>query len=376
MKGIIAMKRITHPHSNVFCRGRIALAATSAFFWLATPSMAADAGWSYDVDVLVSDGSVPANFTDPHLKNPWGVAFNPFGYAWVANNHTGTSTLYDGRGKANPLVVTIPGVNGEEAGEPTGIVFSGGTDFVVSDGSKSGPARFLFAGENGTITGWAPDVNLTQAIVAVDRSAQHASYKGLAIGGNGVAHRLYAANFHSGRVEMFNDAFKRLVFADAFVDPRLPAGCAPFGIQDVGGDIVVTYAKRQPGGDDEMAGKGLGIVDVFDPDGRFISRIATGGELNAPWGVVLAPRSFGHFGGALLIGNFGDGTINAYDMSNGTFLGQLRGVDGKSVKIDGLWGLAFGNGLLNQPTNTLYFAAGVKDEEGGAYGAITMHAAD
>jgi len=357
------------------CRSSTALAAF-AFLWLATPSMAADASWAYDVNVLVSDGSVPANFTDPHLKNPWGIAFNPFGYDWIANNHTGTSTLYDGRGKANPLVVAIPGVNGEEAGEPTGIVFSGGTDFVVGDGTKNGPARFLFAGENGTITAWAPDVNLNQAIVAVDRSAQHAVYTGLAIGGNGIAHRLYAANFHSGHVEVFNDAFKRLVFADAFVDPRLPAGYAPFGIQNVGGDIVVAYAKRQPGGDDEMAGKGLGIVDVFDPDGRFISRIATGGELNAPWGVALAPPSFGHFGGALLIGNFGDGTINAYDMRKGTFLDKLRGTNGKAVQIDGLWGLAFGNGLLNQPTNTLFFAAGVKDEEGGAYGAITMHAAD
>jgi uncharacterized protein (TIGR03118 family) len=369
------MTRITSPLSDCLCRASTAIAALS-FLWLATPSMAADASWAYDVDVLVSDGSVPADFTDPHLKNPWGVAFNPFGFDWVANNHTGTSTLYDGRGKANSLVVTIPGVNGEEVGEPTGIVFSGGTDFVVSDGTKSGPARFLFAGEDGTITAWAPDVNLNQAIIAVDRSAQHAVYLGLAIGGNGVAHRLYAANFHSGRVDVVNGQFKRLVFPDAFVDPRLPAGYAPFGIQNVAGDIVVTYAKREPGEDEEMKGKGLGIVDVFDADGRFISRIATGGELNAPWGVALAPPSFGHFGGALLIGNFGDGTVNAYDMRSGMFLDKLRGTDGKAVQFDGLWGIAFGNGLLNQPTNTLFFAAGVNDEEGGAYGTITRHVAE
>ena len=161
--------------------------------------MAGEASWAYDVDVLVSDGSVPADFTDPHLKNPWGVAFNPFGFDWVAHNHTGTSTLYDGRGKANTLVVTIPGVNGEEVGEPTGIVYSGGTDFVVSDGTREGPARFLFAGEDGTITGWAPDVNLNQAIVAVDRSEQQAVYMGLAIGGKGVGHRLYATNPRSRR---------------------------------------------------------------------------------------------------------------------------------------------------------------------------------
>jgi uncharacterized protein (TIGR03118 family) len=144
----------------------------------------------------------------------------------------------------------------------------------------------------------------------------------------------------------------------------------------VGGDIVVTFAKRLPGEDDEATGKGLGIVDLFDADGRLISRVASFGELNAPWGVALAPRSFGHFGGALLIANFGDGTINAYDMRNGMFLGRLRGGDGKALRVDGLWGIAFGNGLLDQPTNTLFFAAGVKDEEGGAYGAIKAHDAD
>ena len=367
--------------------------ATLGLLWFASPSFAegrngqgdnaqgivnqdatgTDANWSYDVHVLVSDGTVRADFTDPHLKNPWGIAFNPFAFDWVANNHTGTSTLYDGSGHAYPLVVTIPGVNGEEVGEPTGIVYSGGTDFVVTDGAKKGPARFLFAGENGTITGWSPDVNLNEAIVAVDHSSQHSSYKGLALGGNGTGHRLYAANFHSGHVEIYDGNFKRLFPQGAFVDPRMPAGYGPFGIQNVNGDIVVAYAKRQPGGDDEMAGKGLGIVDLFNADGRLISRIASFGELNAPWGIALAPMSFGRFGGALLVGNFGDGTINAYDPSNGMFLGKLRRPDGKAVRIDGLWGIAFGNGVLNQPTNTLYFAAGVHDEDGGAYGEITAH---
>jgi len=350
--------------------------AAFGFLWLAPPSVAQDAGWAYDVDVLVSDGSVPANFTDPNLKNPWGLAFNPFAFDWVANNHTGTSTLYDGLGNAAPLVVKIPGVNGEEVGEPTGIVYSGGTDFVVTDGVKKGPARFMFAGENGTITGWSPDVNLNEAIVAINHSGQHAVYLGLAIGGNGAGHRLYAANFHSNRVEMYDGNFQRIFSSGAFVDPSVPAGYGPFGIQNVGGDIVVAFAKHAPGEDDEMAGKGLGIVDLFDADGRLISRVASFGELNAPWGIALAPRSFGRFGGALLIGNFGDGTINAYDMRSGTFLGKLRRPSGKAVRIDGLWGIAFGNGVLSQPTNTLYFAAGVKDENGGAYGAIKAHAAD
>ena len=354
------------------CGSSTAIAAL-ACLWFATPTVAADAEWAYDLKILVSDGSRPANFIDPNLKNPWGVAFNPFGFNWVANNHTGTSTLYDGTGSANPLVVAIPGVNGEEAGEPTGIVYSGGTDFVVTDGVKKGPARFIFAGEDGTISGWAPDVNVNEALIAVDRSAQDAVYMGLAIGGNGTGHRLYATNFHSGRVEVFDGSFKRIVLENAFVDPKLPAGYAPFGIQNVGGDIVVTFAKRLPGEDDEATGKGLGIVDLFDANGRLVSRIASFGELNAPWGVALAPRSFGQFGGALLIGNFGDGTINAYEMTTGEFLGKLRRSDGKAVRLEGLWGMAFGNGLLSQPTNTLYVAAGVNDETGGAYAAIKRH---
>jgi uncharacterized protein (TIGR03118 family) len=377
MEGVTAMKRSLSFAAVDVRRGYIhATVATAALacLWLAAPrSHAADANWAYDVDVLVSDGSVPADFTDHNLKNPWGIAFNPFGFDWVANNHTGTSTLYDGHGNASPLIVSIPGVNGEEAGEPTGIVFSGGTDFVVSDGVKKGPARFIFAGENGTITGWSPDVNLTEAIVAVNRSGQDASYMGLAIGGNGSGHRLYTTNFTTGRVEVFDGNFKRVFLSGAFVDPNLPAGYAAFGIQNVNGDIVVTYARKLPGDDEETTGHGLGIVDVYDADGKFISRVASFGELDAPWGVALAPRSFGRFGGALLIGNFGDGTINAYDMLTSKFLGTLRRPSGKVVRLEGLWGLAFGNGLLDQPTNTLYFAAGVHDEAGGAYGAITAH---
>jgi uncharacterized protein (TIGR03118 family) len=374
------MPRIHPSASTVRSRRRTVTAVVAVTFgWLgfAVPVVdAADAAWAYDLDVLVSDGSVPADFTDLHLKNPWGVAFNPFGFNWVANNHTGSSTLYDGKGQANALVVHIPGVDGEEAGEPTGIVYNGGTGFVVSDGVKRGPARFIFAGEDGTITGWSPDVNLNEAIVAVDRSGQEAAYFGLAIAGNGAGHRLYATNFHSGRVEIFDATFKRVFLPGAFVDPRLPVGYAPFGIQNVNGDIVVTFAKRLPDEDDEAVGAGLGIVDLFDADGHFISRIAAFGELNAPWGIALAPRSFGRFGGALLIGNFGDGTINAYDLRDGTFLGKLRRPTGKALRIEGLWGMAFGNGLLDQPTNTLFFAAGVHDEKGGAYGAIKKHTVD
>ena len=314
---------------------------------------------------------MPSDFVDHNLKNPWGITFNPFGFVWVANNHTGTSTLYDGTGQANPLVVTIPAENGEETGNPTGIVYSGGEDFVVTVGAKSGPARFMFAAESGHIYAWAPTVDLTHATSVVDRSDRHAVYMGLAIGGNGRQHRIYAADFHNGRVDVFDDSFTRVNIAGAFVDPNLPEHFYPFGIQNVNGDIVVTYAQREEDEDDETAGPGLGIVDLYSARGRLISRIATRGHLNAPWGVALAPRSFGRLGGSLLIGNFGDGTINAYDMRSGAFIGTLRHSDGRVLRMEGLWGIAFGNGIMEQPTNTLFFAAGVKDEEGGAYGKIT-----
>jgi uncharacterized protein (TIGR03118 family) len=339
---------------------------------VATAIARADDASFYVEHVLVSDGSVTADHIDPNLVNAWGLAFNPTAVVWIADNGTGTSTLYDGAGVANSLVVSIPALNGEEAGNPTGIVFSGGSDFVVTNGVRSAAARFIFVAENGILSGWSPTVDATHAVVAVDRSAQHAVYKGLAIGGNGTGHRLYAADFHNGRVDVFDGTFKPVVVSGAFVDRQLPAGYAPFGIQNISGDIVVTYALREAQGDDEMAGRGLGIVDIYDPDGHLVSRLATHGQLNAPWGVALAPPSFGRYGGMLLIGNFGDGTINAYDLRTGNYNGTLRGADGRPLHVDGLWGLAFGNGVLGQNTNTLFFAAGPNDEAGGAYGRITV----
>lgn len=350
---------------------RRAILGVGASFLLASTAPA-DPMTHYESHVLVSDGSVPADHTDPNLVNAWGVAFNPTAVVWVANNHTGTSTLYDGAGVANALVVSIPPVNGEETGSPTGIVFSGGNDFVVASGGKSGPARFIFAAEDGTLSAWSPSVDVTHAITVADRSAHDAVYKGLALGGNGAGHLLYATDFHNGHVDVFDGAFHPVAVPGNFADPKLPAGYAPFGIQNVSGDIVVTFAKREAEGDDEMAGQGLGIVDVFDANGVLVQRIATHGQLNAPWGIALAPPSFGRYGGALLIGNFGDGTINAFDMRSGNYMGTLRNSDGRPLQVDGLWGLAFGNGVLGQKTNTLFFAAGPNDEEGGSYGMITL----
>ena len=325
---------------------------------------------------LVSNGAFPANFTDPHLKNAWGVAFNPQGFVWVADADGNVSTLYDGTGQPSPqqvpLVVAVPGPDGTP-GNPTGIVFSGGNDFAVTKGGVTGFARFIFATEQGNLAGWAPNVDATHAIFVPKDPAdtEEASYKGLALSGNGTTHLLYAANFLQARVDVFDGAFKRVTVPGRFRDPRLPAHYAPFGIQAINGDIYVTYAKQDESGDEEVQGQGLGFVDVFDPDGRLLRRVASRGALNAPWGLALAPASFGKFGGALLVGNFGDGTINAYGPRTGTWLGSLRDASGKRIRVDGLWGMQFGNGLLNQKTNQLFYAAGPNEEEDGVYGVIT-----
>jgi uncharacterized protein (TIGR03118 family) len=330
---------------------------------------------AYAVTPLVSDGAVSTPFTDPNLKNAWGVAFNPNGFVWVADNATGKSTLYDGRGMPQSLVVAVPGAGGQQ-GKPTGIVFSGSNDFVVAKNGLSGPSRFIFATENGTISGWAPNVELNNAQLAVDNSAEHSIYKGLALAATGEGDFLYATDFHNGRIDVFDASFHPVHRAGAFVDPKLPKGYAPFGIQNLQGDLYVTYARQDEEAEDDVTGAGFGVVDVFDAQGHLLRRIAAGGRLNAPWGLALAPADFGRFSNTLLVGNFGDGRISAFDVRSGDFLGQLRKPDGHRVEIEGLWGIAFGNGLQHQPTSTLFFAAGPNDEVNGVYGRIDPAAAD
>lgn len=326
----------------------------------------------YRAHALVSDGAVPADMTDKNLVNPWGLAFNPNAVAWVSDNGTGVSTLYDGTGAPQSLVVRIPhaAVTEDGLGHPTGIVFNSSADFVVTKSGVAGPSVFLFAGEDGSISGWAPAVDLQHAVRAVDHSAQGSIYKGLALGGDGMQHLVYVTDFHNRRVEVYDAQFHRVNRPGAFEDNSVPATFAPFGIQNVGGDIVVTYAKQDSDAHDDVAGPGLGLVDVFDAKGMLIRRLATRGALNAPWGIALAPASFGKFGGALLVGNFGDGAINAYDPNTGAYLGALRDANGMALHLDGLWGIAFGNGVAGQPTNALFYAAGPNDEKDGVYGVI------
>lgn len=327
----------------------------------------------YSVRNLVSDGFVAAAHTDPDLVNPWGIVFNPNGFVWVADNETGASTLYDGNGVKQSLVVTIPTApGGDPPASPTGIVFSSGSDFVVRSGTLAGPSRFIFATEDGTISGWAPNVDATHAILAVDNSASGAIYKGLALAANGSGHFLYAADFHHNRVDVFDESFHPVQLAGRFLDPALPSRFAPFGIQNILGNLYVTYAKQDEEAEDDVTGPGLGFVDVFDANGRLLHRFASRGPLNAPWGVALAPADFGRFRNRLLVGNFGDGRISAFDLRTGEFRGTLRKPNGHPIEIEGLWGIAFGNGLMNQPTRTLFFAAGPEDEEHGLYGRIDV----
>jgi len=335
----------------------------------------------YQQHNLVSDGSVTADHVDPNLVNAWGLAFNPFGFVWVADNGSGDSTLYDGAGNPQSLVVQIPTPTASSGGNPTGIVFNGSSGFMVTAAGVSGASRFIFATEDGIIAAWAPNVDATHAIVAVDNSkGSGAIYKGLALSGDGSRQLLYAADFHNAKVDVFDSSFAPVDLAAStaarpssntpFHDRKIPAGFAPFGIQAIGGNIYVTYAMQDADKEDEVAGRGLGYVDVYDPNGTLLHRVASRGSLNAPWGIAMAPAGFGRFSNTLLVGNFGDGTINAFEPVFNFQIGTLRGPDHQPLKIDGLWGLAFGNGLANQPVNTLFFAAGPDDEAHGLYGRI------
>jgi uncharacterized protein (TIGR03118 family) len=326
---------------------------------------------------LVSDLPNVAKFQDPNLVNPWGLSHSSTSPWWVSDNGTGVSTLYNGQGQAfplgSPLVVTIPPPAGSPAGTtaaPTGNVFNGTSGFVVTEGGKSGPSFFIFATEDGTIAGWNPTVDMTHAVLAVDNSASGAIYKGLAIGSNGSGAFIYATNFHAGTIDVFDSNFAPATLSGSFTDPRIPIGYAPFGIQNIGGNLYVTYALQDENKEDDVAGPAHGFVDVFDTNGNLIRRLVSHGRLNSPWGLALAPADFGRFSNDLLVGNFGDGRINAIDPKSGAFLGQLSEQAGKPITIDGLWALVFGNGANAGATNELFFTAGIDDEAHGLFGDI------
>jgi uncharacterized protein (TIGR03118 family) len=313
---------------------------------------------SYTQTNLTSDLPGVAANQDVQLVNPWGIVAGPTTPFWVSDNGMGLSTLYNGSGVKQGLVVTIPGPGGA-MGDPTGVVFnSTPTNFAGS--------HFIFATESGTIEGWAGD---TSASIATSGAAGSV-YKGLAIGNN----RLYAANFGLGRIDVFDAGFGPTSVPGNFSDTSLPSGYAPFNIQAIGSQLYVTFAKTS-GGKDEVDGPGLGFVDAFDMNGTLVKRIGTQGALDAPWGVALAPSQFGAFSNDLLVGNFGNGQINVFNPNTAAFLGTLDDSKGNPITIDGLWGLRFGNGSGGQNLDSLYFTAGIAGpgmvEDHGLFGAIS-----
>jgi uncharacterized protein (TIGR03118 family) len=351
-------------------------------------------------DLLDTNGIVHSAFLlDPHLVNPWGVAKSPASPFWVADNNAGVSTLYSVAGgnlTIVPSVFSIPGPGDplNRTGTPTGAVFNIGLNaqgFKIAGVDRNqkaaaAPAIFLFATEDGTIVGWNPNINPagfeqslvgTYGIVAVDNSANPtaadgAVYKGLAIAADAVGNTfLYATNFRAGTVDVYDVSFKPVHLPPgAFMDPHLPHGYAPFNIVVSGGRLFVTYAKQDAAKHDDVAGPAHGLVDIFDLDGHMVARFAQHAHLNSPWGVVQAPASFGEFAGAILIGNFGDGRIHAFDPDTGAFLGTVTNSLGQEILIDGLWSLTVGNGQNGGDTNTIYFTAGPNGEKDGLFGSL------
>jgi len=321
----------------------------------AVPASAAQDN-SYTVHALTSNIAGATVNTDPNLVNGWGLTAGPTTPWWVSDNGTDKSTLYTADGTPQSRVVNVPG-------GPTGAVFW----------SFAARAIFVFATEDGQILGWHPPSN--DAFVLADGTSREASYKGLAISPTG--DRFYATDFHNQRVDVFDSSTFSLVPNSGFVDPSIPSDYAPFGIQTIGSRVFVTYAKKENmDAEDELHGQGLGFVDAYDLSGNLLARLAQHGQLNAPWGLAWAPDNFGRFSGDLLVGNFGDGQINAYEeLASGQFVhrGELRTSAGKSLAIDGLWALQFGHGATasNGPTNTLFFTAGPNDESDGLFGSIT-----
>ncbi len=334
----------------------------------------------FTVNPLVSDLPGLARVTDPRLVNPWGMTTALGGLIWVADNGTGLVTSYSRNGVPQPESFTVPAtIWVGESSAPTGLVANRTRGFRISDGSVSGPARLIVATEEGTIAGWNPKVDAANAIVQVVETygmGGSAVFKGLALAPDRAGRQfLYATDFRNNRVLIYDSNWD---LVDSFTDTSLPAGFAPFGIRNIGGRLWVTFALQDESGVDDVPGAGNGFVDIFDVDGRLIRRFASDGPLNSPWGMTLAPAGFTRFEGTVLIGNFGDGRINVYDVRTRTFLGQLAQEDGETpLVIDGLWSLDFLGATFGNPFTAgfgrgpnIYFTAGINDEQDGLFGTL------
>jgi uncharacterized protein (TIGR03118 family) len=321
-----------------------------------------------------------AQVVDPNLQNPWGLALGPATPLWVANNNSGTATVYNinvggTTAQKRNLTVSLPGGRAStgDGPSPTGEVFNPTSEFVVKSPAGSGPALLIFSAEAGQISAWSPVADpITPAgasTAQVEFSSPTAVYKGLTIASTDDGTFLYASNFHDGTVDVFNSNFKLVHLAGDFTDPHLPSGYAPFGIQGIDGLIYVTYALQNAAKHDDVAGPGHGFIDIYTTNGFLVERLVSHGDLNSPWGLAVAPQGFGAFGGNLLVGNFGNGLIHAYGLFSGTFSGTLLNEQRQPIQIDDLWALKFGTATTGG-TGTLLFSAGINDEKDGLVGSI------
>lgn len=323
---------------------------------------------------LVSDQAGQADFTDPNLIDPWGICVSATSPFWLSDAGTGLSTLYTSIGTPNATTKpAVPATSTTVAGgNPTGCVYNGtSTAFMVTAAGKTASATFLFVTENGSISGWSSGVNAAQAIVTVDNSKTGAVYKGMAIGTpTGGTPRIYAANFNAGTIETYDQTWAPVSLPGAFTDPMVPAGFAPFNVWNLGGKLYVTYAKQDSAKYHDVAGPGNGYVAVYDLNGVLLMHLISGGNLNSPWGLAIAPANFGDFANDLLVGNFGDGTVNVYNPSTGAFIAQLQNASGSPIRISGLWALNVGNGGNGGYPDAVYFTAGPGGETHGLLGLL------
>ena len=322
---------------------------------------------------IVADEAGKAAATDPHLKNAWGLAFNPAGPAWVSAAENGTSQVYDDTGKRLLEVTIPPPAGGQPPSNPTGQVFN------RSASSAFMGDLFIFVTEGGTVAGWQPS-DAGTAVTRADNSVGGAIYKGVTIAAPLTAlgrTQLYAANFHAGTIDVFDDHYAPVKTVGDFRDPDMPAGFAPFNLYGIGPVLLVTYAKQDENAEDDVKGAGNGFVDVFSAEGFFLQRLISGGQLNSPWGMVFAPDS-DHASIDLAVGNFGDGMINIYNLSvsgmrvDARWEGALGDASGKPLVIDGLWALVFGPGAGGFEADEIYFTAGPNDEENGLFGSLAF----
>ncbi len=339
-----------------------------------SPTLTVTPSFTLNQTNILSDGGATANQINFNLVNPWGIAYAPGGLFWIADNGTGDSIEGTGADEAAQVRIPLPSVATSGTSKPTGIVYNGSAGDFLLNGSAGSSALFIFATEDGTISGWNATVNASSAVRMVDNTSYPtggADYTGLALANNGTANYLYAADFATGKIDVFDSHFAPAALTGTFTDPGGDlAGYAPFNIQNLGGRLYVTYAKQDSSHRNQVTGAGNGFVDVFDYNGLFIKRLASQGTLNAPWGLTLTPASFGSYPNDLLVGNFGDGIINVFDPANGNFLGQLVNNFSQPVTLPGLWSLVFGNGGGAGAASTLFFTDGLAGGTHGLFGSL------